>query len=93
MNSKHPAASPATSHHGIALLDRASRPLRDAALDTRRPGRALEPREGANPLGIPLDRQREWYHYHHLFRDLLGAELGPRKPELIQQLQARAAAW
>ena len=93
MNSQHPAASPATSHHGIALLDRASRPLRDAALDTWRPGRALEPREGANPLGIPLDRQREWYHYHHLFRDLLGAELGPRKPELIQQLQARAAAW
>jgi LuxR family transcriptional regulator, maltose regulon positive regulatory protein len=71
MNSQHPAASPATSHRGIALLDWASRPFRDAA----------------------LDRQREWYHYHHLFHDLLGVELERREPELIQQLQARAADW
>jgi LuxR family transcriptional regulator, maltose regulon positive regulatory protein len=93
MNSQHPAASPATSHRGIALLDRASRPLRDAALEKRRPGHALEWWEGGNPLGIPLDRRREWYHYHHLFHDLLGAELERREPGLIQQLQARAAAW
>jgi LuxR family maltose regulon positive regulatory protein len=46
-----------------------------------------------NPLGVPLDRHHEWYHYHHLFRDLLGAEHGRREPELIQQLHARAAAW
>lgn len=44
-------------------------------------------------LGVPLDRHREWYQYHHLFRDLLGAELERREPDLIQQLQARAAAW
>ena len=44
-------------------------------------------------LGVPLDRHREWYHYHHLFHDLLGAELERREPELIQHLQARAAAW
>jgi LuxR family maltose regulon positive regulatory protein len=49
--------------------------------------------EGAGPLGVPLDRHREWYQYHHLFRDLLGAELGRHEPELVQQLQARAAAW
>ena len=77
MNSRNPAARPATSHRGIALLDRASRPLRDAAPD-KRPARALEPREGGNPLGIPLDRQREWYHYHHLFRDLLGVDSAAR---------------
>jgi LuxR family transcriptional regulator, maltose regulon positive regulatory protein len=71
MNSQHPAAGPATSHRGIALLDRASRPFRDPA----------------------LDRQREWYHYHHLFHDLLGVELERREPELIRQLQARAADW
>jgi LuxR family maltose regulon positive regulatory protein len=49
--------------------------------------------EGANPLGVPPDRHREWYHYHYLFRDLLGAELERRGPELIRQRQARAAAW
>jgi LuxR family maltose regulon positive regulatory protein len=59
----------------------------------RRSGRVLEPSEGVNPLGVPLDRHHEWYHYHHLFRDLLGAEFGTRDPELIRQLQARAAAW
>ena len=44
-------------------------------------------------LGVPLDRHHEWYQYHHLFRDLLGAELERREPDLIRQLQARAAAW
>ena len=65
-----------------------------AAPATSRHGTAvLEPSEGVNPLGVPLDRHREWYHYHHLFRDLLGAELDSCEPELIQQLHARAAAW
>jgi LuxR family maltose regulon positive regulatory protein len=54
---------------------------------------ALEPLDGVNPLGVPLDRHREWYHYHHLFRGLLGAEPGRCEPELIRQLQAQAAAW
>jgi LuxR family maltose regulon positive regulatory protein len=56
-------------------------------------GSDVTPLEGANPLGVPPDRHREWYHYHYLFRDLLGAELERREPELIRQLQARAAAW
>jgi LuxR family maltose regulon positive regulatory protein len=43
--------------------------------------------------GIPPDRHREWYRYHHLFRALLGAELERREPELIRRLHARAAAW
>ena len=42
---------------------------------------------------MPLDRHREWYHYHHLFHALLGAELDSCEPELVRQLQARAAAW
>jgi LuxR family transcriptional regulator, maltose regulon positive regulatory protein len=93
MNSRNPAAGPATSHRGTAVLDRTSGPLRDAARHARRSGHALKPLEGANPLGVPLDRHREWYHYHHLFRDLHNAQLGRRDPELIRQLQARAAAW
>jgi LuxR family maltose regulon positive regulatory protein len=83
----------APSQPRTAVLDRPGGPLRDTARDPSRSGRVLERLEGVNPLGVPLDRQREWYHYHHLFRDLLGAELRPREPELIQQLQARAAAW
>jgi len=42
---------------------------------------------------VPLDRHREWYRYHRLFRDLLRAELERREPELVPRLHARAAAW
>ena len=63
------------------------------AHDIEGSGDAVTALEGANLLGVPVDRHREWYHYHYLFRDLLGAELERREPELIQQLQARAAAW
>jgi LuxR family transcriptional regulator, maltose regulon positive regulatory protein len=93
MTSQNPPASPAPSHHGAVVLDHRSRPLYDAARDTRRSVPTVEPLPGVNPLGVPLNRHREWYQYHHLFRDLLGAERGRREPELIQQLQARAAAW
>ena len=40
-----------------------------------------------------LDRQGEWYRYHHLFRDLLRAELHRREPELVSALHVRAAEW
>jgi LuxR family maltose regulon positive regulatory protein len=42
---------------------------------------------------VPLDRRREWYRYHHLFRDLLRAELERREPALVPDLHRRAAAW
>lgn len=48
---------------------------------------------GSNLLLIPLDRRREWYRYHHLFADLLRAELERREPELVGRLQLRAANW
>ena len=93
MNSRNPAAGLASSRHGTALFDRATRALHDAARDTGRSGRAPEPLEAVHPLGVPLERHREWYHYHHLFHELLQSELDRHEPELIQQLQARAAAW
>jgi LuxR family maltose regulon positive regulatory protein len=44
-------------------------------------------------LVIPLDRQRRWYRYHHLFRELLRAELERREPALAHTLTLRAADW
>jgi LuxR family maltose regulon positive regulatory protein len=49
--------------------------------------------EASNLLVVPLDRRREWYRYHRLFRELLAAELNRREPELFLRLHARAAAW
>ena len=42
---------------------------------------------------VPIDDRREWYRYHHLFADLLRAELGRRHPELLPVYLRRAASW
>jgi len=42
---------------------------------------------------MPLDRRREWYRYHHLFRELLATELRRREPEIVALLHLRAAEW
>ena len=44
-------------------------------------------------LLVPLDRRGEWYRYHHLFRDMLLAELGRLEPALMPVLRRRAADW
>ena len=41
----------------------------------------------------PLDRHRDWYRYHHLFRELLRDELARAHPEVVPELQRRASAW
>jgi LuxR family transcriptional regulator, maltose regulon positive regulatory protein len=76
-----------------AVLDRMCGPLCDAVLDTSGSARVLESLAESNLLLVPLDRRGEWYRYHHLFRDLLGAELERREPQLLPRLHARAAAW
>jgi LuxR family maltose regulon positive regulatory protein len=76
-----------------AVLDRMCGPLCDAVLGASGSGRVLESLAESNLLLVPLDRRRDWYRYHHLFRDLLGAELQRREPKLVPQLHLRAAAW
>jgi LuxR family transcriptional regulator, maltose regulon positive regulatory protein len=76
-----------------AVLDRMCGSLCDAILGTTASGRVLEQLESRNLLVVPLDRRREWYRYHHLFRELLQAELRRREPDLVQDLHVRAAAW
>jgi LuxR family maltose regulon positive regulatory protein len=76
-----------------AVLDRMCGSLCDAILGATDSGRVLEQLESRNLLVIPLDRRREWYRYHHLFRELLQAELRRREPDLVHDLRVRAAAW
>ena len=76
-----------------AVLERMCGPLCDAVLDTSGSAAVLESLERSNLLVIPLDRRREWYRYHHLFGELLLAELKRREPGLVGQLHARAAVW
>ncbi len=80
-----------------ALLDRLCGPLCDALLE--RPtgsGQAtLDDLERANLFLIPLDHERRWYRYHHLFADLLRQRLSqhPSLSERIAELHGRAADW
>ena len=76
-----------------AVLDRMCGSLCDAILGATASARVLEQLESRNLLVIPLDRRREWYRYHHLFRELLQAELRRREPDLVHDLRVRAAAW
>ena len=76
-----------------AVLDRMCGSLCDAVLGATGSGRLLEQMESRNLLVVPLDRRREWYRYHHLFRESLQAELRRREPGLVTDLHFRAAAW
>jgi LuxR family maltose regulon positive regulatory protein len=53
----------------------------------------LEFLERANLFLMPLDDERVWFRYHHLFADLLRVRLDQIYPGLSFQLHARAAAW
>ena len=76
-----------------AVLDRMSGPLCEAVLERPGSGAILADLARSNLLLVPLDRRGQWYRYHHLFRDMLLAELERQEPDLIQVLRRRAAAW
>jgi LuxR family maltose regulon positive regulatory protein len=42
---------------------------------------------------IPLDDNRQWFRYHHLFREMLYARMLRRSPETVAVLNQRASAW
>jgi LuxR family maltose regulon positive regulatory protein len=51
----------------------------------------LEYLERTNLFIVPLDNERRWYRYHHLFGDLLRQRLG--KPKEFAELHQRASQW
>jgi LuxR family maltose regulon positive regulatory protein len=76
-----------------AVLERMCGPLCDAVLEQGGSAGVLAQLAGSNLLLVPLDRRGEWYRYHHLFRDMLLAELHRLEPGLMPVLQRHAAAW
>jgi LuxR family transcriptional regulator, maltose regulon positive regulatory protein len=76
-----------------AVLERMCGPLCDAVLEARGSAGVLAEMERSNLLLVPLDRRGQWYRYHHLFRDMLLAELRRLEPGLIPVLHRRAARW
>ncbi len=76
-----------------AVLDRLTGPLCDAVTGRSDGARTLEGLERGNLFLVPLDNQRSWYRYHHLFADVLRARLGAEAPEQVPALHQRASSW
>jgi LuxR family transcriptional regulator, maltose regulon positive regulatory protein len=76
-----------------AVLERMSGPLCETVLDTGGSAAMLADLARSNLLLVPLDRRGQWYRYHHLFRDVLLAELEREAPGLSTTLRRRAATW
>jgi LuxR family maltose regulon positive regulatory protein len=53
----------------------------------------LEQLEHANMFIVPLDSDRCWYRYHHLFADLLRQRLIAGYPDDVPKLHSRASEW
>jgi LuxR family maltose regulon positive regulatory protein len=76
-----------------SILDRLCGPLCDAVMGSPSPSgqEILEYLERANLFIVPLDSERRWYRYHHLFGDLLRQRLG--KPKEFAEFHLRASQW
>jgi LuxR family maltose regulon positive regulatory protein len=78
-----------------SILERMCGPLCDAVL----PGSSdtgeetLVYLDRANLFIIPLDNERHWYRYHHLFAELLRTRLARAYPDQITELHRRASDW
>ncbi|MBN1250211.1 MAG: hypothetical protein JXC32_21280 [Anaerolineae bacterium] len=53
----------------------------------------LERLERQNLFVTPLDDERRWYRYHHLFADLLRTRLNHAYPDRVSGLHLRASHW
>ncbi len=85
-----------------SILDRFCAPLCEAILakfnnkpETLVPNSRLllEQVERSHLFLIPLDNQRQWYRYHHLFADLLRHALAQSAEEKVPGLHLQASQW
>jgi len=76
-----------------SILSRISAPLADAVLGRSDSAAMLQAIEAANLFLVPLDRDRHWFRYHHIFAEFLQAQLQAMGRGEIAKLHSRAADW
>ena len=77
-----------------SVLERLSAPLCDVVAGTDGGARSLlDALERDNLFLVPLDEERGWFRYHHLFSDLLKLVLERTHPGLSAELHLRACHW
>ncbi|MDP2754938.1 MAG: hypothetical protein Q8P40_11195 [Nitrospirota bacterium] len=74
-----------------SVLDRLCGSLCDAILQSNGGQQILNQLDKTNLFIVPLDAERRWYRYHHLFADLLRQRLGQK--EATAPLHQRASQW
>jgi LuxR family maltose regulon positive regulatory protein len=76
-----------------AILDQLTGSLCDALIGQSNGQQILEYLEQANLFIVPLDNNRHWYRYHHLFADLLRHRLVQKQKDLTLTLHHLASEW
>lgn len=76
-----------------SILERMNGDLCDDLLLSSNSQAILELLERNNVFVVPLDHERNWYRYHHLFSDALTAQLKTISDNDLAGLHSRAATW
>ena len=76
-----------------AILERFSAALCTAVTEREHSQHLLEQLERAHLFLLPLDEQRGWYRYHHLFAEALRTHLLQTHEQLVPALHQRASQW
>ncbi|AZI45073.1 hypothetical protein EHF33_19510 (plasmid) [Deinococcus psychrotolerans] len=76
-----------------AILERFNTSLCEAVTGQTTDADLLRQLEAANLFLVPLDDERRWYRFHHLFAEFLRHRLKADEPALIPELHRRASAW
>ena len=76
-----------------SILNRMCGPLCNAVTGNPDEQATLERLERANLFLVPLDDERRWYRYHHLFADVLRQHLHQEYPDLLPELHRKGSAW
>lgn len=76
-----------------SILERLTGPLCDALTNRQDGSDTLEALYRANLFIVPLDEERSWYRYHHLFAELLQEQLRSSPSFAPAELHRKAARW
>ena len=76
-----------------SILDRLIAPLCNAVTRREDSQAILEQLDSANLFVVPLDDERQWYRYHHLFADLLRSLVLQLKNSHVAELHGIASEW
>lgn len=76
-----------------SILEQYSASLCNAILDRTDAQTLIEELENHNMFVFPLDEERVWYRYHHLFADLLKQRLQQSYKTELETLHSKACSW